>query len=62
MFYVLCLCSMFVFVPRLTLYVMLFRYLHPSFFVSLELVVSPFFLNKILDVSFDTLETIYIYI
>ena len=29
------------------------------FFVSLELVVFPLFLNKILDVSFDTLETIY---
>ena len=37
----------------------MFRYLHPPFFVSLELVVSPFFEKKI-DVSFDTLGTIYI--
>ena len=50
---------MFVFVPRLTLYVMLFLYLRPPFSFHLNS-SSPPFLNKILDVSFDTLETIYV--
>ena len=49
---------MFVFFPRLTLHVMIFRYLHPPFSFHLNSSPPPL-LNIILDVSFDTLETIY---